>query len=62
MPSFDIKKASIDDVEEILQLQKQAYLSEADLYNDIILTSHTNTRWYKTGFSKSNISESSYWQ
>jgi hypothetical protein len=34
MPSVDIKKASTDDVEEILQLQKQAYLSEADLYND----------------------------
>jgi len=34
MPSVDIKKDSNDDVEEILQLQKQAYLSEAELYND----------------------------
>jgi len=31
--SFNIKKASIDDIEEILQLQKQAYFSEAELYN-----------------------------
>jgi ribosomal protein S18 acetylase RimI-like enzyme len=34
MPSVDIKKALIDDVEQILQLQKQAYLSEAEIYND----------------------------
>ncbi|HXT84840.1 MAG TPA: hypothetical protein VN704_11020 [Verrucomicrobiae bacterium] len=34
MPLVDIKRASIDDLEEILQLQKQAYLSEADLYNN----------------------------
>ena len=34
MPSVDIKKASIYDLEKILQLQKQAYLSEAELYND----------------------------
>jgi hypothetical protein len=34
MPLVDIKKASIDDVEEILRLQKQSYLSEAELYND----------------------------
>jgi hypothetical protein len=31
---FNIKKASIDDVEELLQLQKQHYLSEADRYKD----------------------------
>jgi GNAT superfamily N-acetyltransferase len=31
---FNIKKAPIDGIGEILQLQKQAYLSEADLYND----------------------------
>ena len=34
MPLVDIKKASIYDLEKILQLQKQAYLSEAELYND----------------------------
>ena len=34
MHSLNIKKDSIDDFEEILQLQKQAYFSEADLYND----------------------------
>ncbi len=34
MHSVNIKKASIDDLEEILQLQKQAYLSEAELYDD----------------------------
>jgi ribosomal protein S18 acetylase RimI-like enzyme len=34
MPLVDIKIASIDDVEEILCLQKQSYLSEAELYND----------------------------
>jgi hypothetical protein len=32
--SLNIKKDPINDVEEILQLQKQAYLSEAELYND----------------------------
>jgi hypothetical protein len=32
--SVNIKKASIDDLEEILQLQKQAYISEAELYDD----------------------------
>jgi ribosomal protein S18 acetylase RimI-like enzyme len=34
MPLVDIKIASIDDMEEILCLQKQSYLSEAELYND----------------------------
>lgn len=34
MSLVDIERASIDDLEKILQLQKQAYLSEADLYND----------------------------
>ncbi len=34
MPLVDIKKVSIDDLEKILQLQKQAYLSEAEFYND----------------------------
>jgi hypothetical protein len=32
--SVNIKKASIDDLEEILQLQKQDYISEAELYDD----------------------------
>jgi ribosomal protein S18 acetylase RimI-like enzyme len=32
--SVNISKAAIDDLKEILQLQKQAYLSEAELYND----------------------------
>ncbi|MGE5614336.1 MAG: GNAT family N-acetyltransferase [Bacillota bacterium] len=31
---FKIEKAVIDDAEEILKLQKLAYLSEAEIYND----------------------------
>ncbi len=31
---IEIKQASIEDAEIILQLQMQAYLSEAEIYND----------------------------
>jgi ribosomal protein S18 acetylase RimI-like enzyme len=43
MPLVNIKKASIDDVEEILRLQKQSYLSEAELYNDYSIKPLTQT-------------------
>jgi ribosomal protein S18 acetylase RimI-like enzyme len=43
MPLVDIKKSSIDDVEEILRLQKQSYLSEAELYNDYGIKPLTQT-------------------
>ena len=43
MPLVDIKRASIDDVEEILLLQKQSYLSEAELYNDYSIKPLTQT-------------------
>ena len=43
MPLVDIKRASIDDLGEILLLQKQAYLSEADLYNDYNIKSLIQT-------------------
>lgn len=43
MPLVDIKRASIDDLGEILLLQKQAYLSEADLYNDYNIRSLIQT-------------------
>src|SRR5919199_1449504 len=43
MSLVDIKKASINDVEEILHLQKQAYLSEAELYNDYNIKPLTQT-------------------
>ena len=33
-PPIIIKKASVKDAEEILKLQKLAYLSEAEIYND----------------------------
>jgi ribosomal protein S18 acetylase RimI-like enzyme len=41
--SVNIKKASIDNLEEILQLQKQAYLSEAELYDDYNIKSLLQT-------------------
>jgi len=34
MGGIEIKQASIEDAEIILQLQMQAYLSEAEIYND----------------------------
>jgi len=43
MPLVNIKKASIDDVEEILHLQKQSDLSEAELYNDYSIKPLTQT-------------------
>jgi hypothetical protein len=43
MHSLNIKKASIDDVEEIFQMQKRDYLSESDLYKDYKIKPHTNT-------------------
>jgi GNAT superfamily N-acetyltransferase len=33
-PEYIIEKASIDDAEEILRLQKLAYISEAEIYDD----------------------------
>lgn len=53
MSLVDIKKASIDDLEEILHLQKQAYLSEAELYNDYYIEPLTQTiEDIKRDFSK----------
>ena len=43
MPLVDIKRASIDDAEEILRLQKQSYLSEAELYDDYGIEPLTQT-------------------
>jgi ribosomal protein S18 acetylase RimI-like enzyme len=38
-----IKKASVKDAEEILKLQKLAYLSEAEIYNDYSIPPLTQT-------------------
>jgi ribosomal protein S18 acetylase RimI-like enzyme len=45
MPKADviITKASVDDAEEILKLQKLAYLSEAEIYNDYSIPPLTQT-------------------
>ncbi len=57
MHSLNIKKASIDDVEEILQMQKRAKL----IFIKIIKLNLIQTlRGYKTRFLKTDISESSY--
>ena len=37
MDDVDIKRALLEDVETILHLQMQAYLSEAEIYNDYSL-------------------------
>lgn len=34
MEGIEIKQASLEDADMILQLQMQAYLSEAEIYND----------------------------
>lgn len=34
---MSIKKATIDDAQEILALQKLAYTSEAEIYNDLTI-------------------------